>query len=343
VLSSLYALVAAARRRTYREAGRQRRLARPVISVGNLRVGGSGKTPAVAWLARLLADAGEKPAILSRGYARRRPVAGVVVVSDGRQVLADLDSSGDEPLMLARAVPGVPVLVCRERFRAGVAAEQQFGTTVHLLDDGFQHLPLYRDVDLLVVSPDDVANPRTLPGGRLREPLSAAAFASALLVPGATAAAAAQLASSLGVVAGFGLARAAEPPMQVDAGGGDVPATRDGTAFAVAGIANPDRFFRELSDGGWRVAGTMKFADHHRYSARDVARIMSAARAAGADAIVTTEKDLMRLLPHRPFPLTVKWVPLTVRIEPADAFRDWILARLAGARRRPGEGAEAAG
>ena len=131
---------------------RRRRLSQPVVSVGNLRVGGSGKTPIVAHIARLLLERGERPAILTRGYARRCRPDGVTVVSDGTTILAGIESAGDEPLMLARALPGVPVLVGANRYLSGRLAEERFGATVHLLDDGFQHLELARDVDLLLVS-----------------------------------------------------------------------------------------------------------------------------------------------------------------------------------------------
>jgi tetraacyldisaccharide 4'-kinase len=140
IASHLYALGARVRRRTLSSSDAQRRLDRPVVSVGNLSVGGSGKTPLVAYIARLLEDAGERPAILSRGYARTRPEDGVTVVSDGIRLRADLERAGDEPLMLARALPRVPVLVCADRYLAGRLAELRLGATAHLLDDGFQHL-----------------------------------------------------------------------------------------------------------------------------------------------------------------------------------------------------------
>jgi len=336
VLDSLYAHIARARRRACQRAGRQRHLRRPVVSVGNLRVGGSGKTPTVACLARMLVDLGERPSILSRGYARRHAPAGVIVVSDGRRLRSDLDASGDEPLMLARALEGVPVLVSEDRYLAGVVAEQHLGATVHVLDDGFQHLPLARDVDLLIVSEDDLADPRTLPGGRLREPLSAAAAADAVLVSGVSADAAQQIGVRLGVAATFGITRVAGEPRRLDVLAAAVPASRQTSVYAVAGIARPERFFQDLSRDGWALAGTFAFADHHRYDARDVARIVGAARAAGAAALVTTEKDLMRLLPFRPLALPVMWVPLTVRIEPDDRFRSWLSAKLADARRESG-------
>ena len=135
------------------------------LSVGNLAFGGRGKTPLVAMLARHFLARGERPAILSRGYARRRPEAGAVVVSDGRHLLADLDRAGDEPLMLARAVPGAIVVVCDVRSIAAALARRVLGATVLILDDGFQHRALARDLDLVVVTPEDLQG-RRAPVGR---------------------------------------------------------------------------------------------------------------------------------------------------------------------------------
>lgn len=151
IASHLYALGARVRRRTLSRSDAQRRLDWPVVSVGNLSVGGSGKTPLVAYIARLLEDAGERPAILSRGYARTRPEDGVTVVSDGIRLRADIERAGDEPLMLSRALPRVPVLVSADCYLAGRLAELRLGATVHLLDDGFQHMVLARTVNLLVL------------------------------------------------------------------------------------------------------------------------------------------------------------------------------------------------
>jgi tetraacyldisaccharide 4'-kinase len=145
-----------------------RRLGRPVVSVGNLSVGGSGKTPVVAHLARLLQTLGERPAILTRGYARRRPSARVTVVSDGTNVLQGLETAGDEPLMLAEMLTGVPVLVGADRFFG--SAEQELGATVHLLDDGFQQRRARARRRFAAGRWSDAAD-AVIPAGRLREPL----------------------------------------------------------------------------------------------------------------------------------------------------------------------------
>ena len=186
VLDLLYGRIARARRAWYeRRPSASRRLARPVISVGNLSVGGTGKTPLVAALARWLVAQGERPAILSRGYARRDRTAEPAVVFDGERELLTVHAAGDEPLMLARAVPGALVVVGASRFASGRHAESALGATVHLLDDGFQHLPLARDLDIVVTPAGALAADRVLPMGRLREPLDALRRASVLVVVGA--------------------------------------------------------------------------------------------------------------------------------------------------------------
>ena len=171
VLSTLYAAIV--RRRRERYAARpdlRQRLRNPVVSIGNLALGGRGKTPMTAYVVRTLLDMGERPAVLSRGYGRRDGSEGVVVVRDPDGIRADLPRAGDEPLMLARQLPGACVLSCPDRYLAGRLAEHHLGATVHVLDDGFQHLQLDRDVDLLIVARDDLARSATLPAGRLREP-----------------------------------------------------------------------------------------------------------------------------------------------------------------------------
>jgi tetraacyldisaccharide 4'-kinase len=322
-LSDLYAAVARRRRERFaRRPDLRRRLRRPVVSVGNLAVGGRGKTPTVAAIARLLVEMGERPAVLSRGYARTRPEDGVVVVSAPDGIRADLARAGDEPLMLARQLPGVAVLTSPDRYLAGRLAEHHFGVTVHVLDDGFQHLPLDRDVDLVIVSPEDLAaEARTLPLGRLRER------------PDALAAADAVLAAGEGVV----LPDGCDVPVfrlkrRLDAPVVQTPLDPAVPVLAVAGIADPRRFLADLAHLGWRVAASALFPDHHPYTARDVDRIHADARAAGAGAVLTTEKDYVRLLPFRPFPLPVGYVPLTMELEPLPDFRRWLDASLRAAR-----------
>jgi tetraacyldisaccharide 4'-kinase len=334
----LYGRLALFRRGWYeRHPDRVKHLSRPVISVGNLTVGGSGKTPIVAALAQLLVDMGERPAILSRGYGRRRAGDGVVVVSDGGQVLVGTDQSGDEPQMLARALPGVAVVVSADRYLAGTLAERRFGCTVHLLDDGFQHVQLARDVDLLAVSRADLEE-HVLPAGRLREPAEAAARANAAFVAGDDAdalfVADALRLPAFRVVAHYDEARLIHPF------GGPLPAAADRRVVAVAGIARPERFFAAVRAQGWEVAREITFRDHHWFTSRDVEAMSKAARETGAALVMTTEKDAMRLVPEvvgrgltprqaaREGP-PYAYLPMHVTIEPADRFAAWLQERLA--------------
>jgi tetraacyldisaccharide 4'-kinase len=329
-LGAVYGAAATWRRLWYAaDPTRVHRLTRPVLSVGNLRVGGTGKTPTVGYVARLLRDVGERPAILSRGYARQQQTDGVTVVSDGTRIVSDVAHAGDEPMLLARALPGVPVLVSTDRYLAGRLGEERFGVTVHLLDDGFQHVTLARDIDLLIVDPADLDD-RVLPVGRLREPIANAAIADAVLVPGADIVAATTMAQRLGVARAFALGRTLGDPVALHHSQSPFPV--DALLFAAAGIARPERFFDDLRAAGLTISGTRAFRDHHRFDQRDVDGIVVSARAAGATGVVVTGKDAVRLegldLAAMPF----AEAPLDVRVEPAAAFADWLVDRLDAVR-----------
>jgi tetraacyldisaccharide 4'-kinase len=331
-LSAIYGTAAAWRRAWYaRDPSRRRRLARPVISVGNLRAGGSGKTPMVEYIARLLVGRGERPAVLTRGYARRVARDGVTVVSDGTHVIADLDTAGDEPLMLARALPGVPVLVGADRYLSGILAERRLGATVHLLDDGFQHLELARDVDLLLVSEEDLTD-RPMPAGRLRERLDAAHAADAALVTAGYDSAADRVGRAVGVSPVFRISRAIGVPRTITAARDSVVVPPASRVFIATGIARPDRFVADIASAGWEISGVMEFRDHHLYDARDVGRIAAEARAKGSAIVLTTEKDAVRLGACDLSGLPIASVPLLIAVEPADAFRRWLSDRLQASR-----------
>jgi tetraacyldisaccharide 4'-kinase len=310
------------RRRFERQPQRQRHLLKPVISVGNLSMGGTGKTPVVAAIAQWLIDQGQRPAILSRGYARAHDVDGVVVVSDGREVLASIDQSGDEPMMLARQVPGAIVCVSPDRHLSGTLAEQRLGATVHVLDDGFQHVELARSVDVLVTTVGEIPNGKVIPFGRLREPMDAAARAHVLVVSDATAGAATAEAWTLGISQSCAAIRTLGTPVAIDEPKGS--SLQDARVMAVAGIAHPDRFIAALKDAGHHVVEAMTFRDHHRYTNADVSAIAAKAASCGATAVFTTDKDAVRLeelvgadlLTGLPF----YRVPLTVTFDPADAL-----------------------
>ena len=321
------------RRRWYeRHPHARRRLARPVISVGNLSVGGTGKTPLVAQIAAWLLSRGERPAILSRGYGRAVAEDGVVVVSDGERVLCDVDRAGDEPLMLARAVDGAIVAVAEDRHLAGTIAERHFNATVHVLDDGFQHVQLWRDLDLLMTRVGEAEQGRVLPLGRLREGIDAAARADLVVVLDADLAAARAEAWALGISQSVGARRALGLSRRSSAEVPGAKADATGSRVAVAGIGHPEQFFVMLRDAGYNVAQTIAFPDHHRFGADDIARIAAAVRASDAEGVVTTEKDLVRLERAGALPFPVVPVPMRLEIEGWELLTSAIEAALARAR-----------
>ena len=307
----------------------QRRLSKPVISVGNLSMGGTGKTPVVAAIAEWLISAGYRPSILTRGYGREEALDGVVVINpqisrmSRNDQLPLLAQTGDEPMMLSRQVPGATVCVSPDRYLGGVLAEK-LGCNVHILDDGFQHIELARQLDILVTTVGEIPNGRVIPMGRLREPMDAAARAHFLVVTDATAGAASAEAWTLGISQSCGSRRTLGAPVAVrDQGTG----IGDQGVLAVAGIAHPERFVQSLRDGGWNVVDSMTFPDHHRYSAKDLEAIAAKMHSAGASAVFTTDKDAVRFdSPAPSFPLYR--VPLEVKFDPPHALFESVKAVL---------------
>jgi tetraacyldisaccharide 4'-kinase len=299
-----------------------RRLGWPVVSVGNLSTGGSGKTPLAIALAKALTARGLHVDVLSRGYGRRRSTLPLLVDRDGTA-----EDFGDEPLLIARET-GVPVYVAAERYQAGLLAEnagQQVSESanqqvrVHLLDDGFQHRELHRDVDILLLSRADLSD-HLLPAGNLREALLAAKRAGVIAIPADKADIEDEIKSRGWQGAIWRLRRRMEiPPI-------------DGLVAAFCGIARPEQFFQGLEAAGVRLAARMTFPDHHRYSVRDLERLLDRARQAGATALLTTEKDRVRLgslgatLPES-IPLRI--AQLCIKIENEDAAIDWLIGRVA--------------
>ncbi len=291
-LTWLFAQVVRARNAHYDwRRARIYRLRLPVISVGNLSVGGSGKTPFVQTLGRWLTAQGIAFDILSRGYGRS--TRGVLQVDAGLgegtgqpmalrpQALAGKAALyGDEPLLLARTLK-VPVFVGEERREAGLAAEAWseatgHGTRVHILDDGFQHRRLHRDFDIVLLGPGDL-RARLLPFGRLREPLSSLGRANAVAAP-------AELAALLAAPNVWHLRRRLVL---------HEPAPTRPLAFC--GLAQPGQFWQSLADIGIYPAGTYAFGDHHRYGTKDIALLRRLARQHDANGFLTTEKDLLKL------------------------------------------------
>ena len=247
----------------------------------------------------------------------------MVVVTAGTGPLVAVEESGDEPFMLAREIAGVPIVVAADRARAGRAAIDRFNVTALILDDGFQHLQLERTIDLLVLSSADLVE-QLLPSGLRREPLSAARAADAVLVYG-TAQEANRIASQVAVPRSFFVTsrHCALRSLQ-----GTVPGPQTAVG-AVAGIARPQRFFDALRRDGRHVVREFTFPDHHWFTAAELQEIERQAREAGAEAIVTTAKDAVRIERHRDA-LLLPWaiLPLEVSIEPDAEFESWLRQRL---------------
>lgn len=332
--SLLYGLVIGIRNRLYNARLEVRRLPAPVVSVGNLTVGGSGKTPLVAWMARRYLERGWPVAVLSRGYRRRgsregREGAPFVLVSDGRQLLADIDVAGDEPLELARSVKGLVVAVGANRYRTGLEVIRRWGTHLFILDDGFQHRRLFRNLDLVCLDAGErTQDLNLLPKGRLREPLSSLSRAHALVWTRARAGRPNSELSSrvlrairkdLPVFRGgsrlAGLARLA--------GSGEVlppEALRDTAVGLMAGMARPDRLEEDLREVGARVTWLACRRDHHRWSRQEVERLTDGAREKGIQAIVVTGKDSVKLDFLESTPVPVYRAELETRIEESERF-----------------------
>ena len=281
-----------------------------VISVGNIAVGGTGKTPAVIAIAKYLQESDMRVAILLRGY-KRQSREKVTIVSDGERVCASLKESGDEAYMMAKQLTGIPVVVSRQRYEAGQVALERFSVDVLLLDDGFQHRQLARDVDILTVPAHSVpglhAAPknreRLLPAGRLREPTMALRRADIILLthtdivddplrpkeilkrfaPSALILESVHQPVHLYPLASFKGARR---------GAMSIAGKR---VLAVCGIGNPDAFVRTLKACSPESVALLAFPDHYRYTETDIARLDTAFRTAQADLIVTTQKDAEKL------------------------------------------------
>jgi tetraacyldisaccharide 4'-kinase len=253
------------------------RAARPVISVGNLAVGGTGKTPFVLLLVKKLAARGETPAILSRGYGAKRPPRHAAVVSRGRGPELDAHVAGDEPVLLAKK-SSARVVIARRRIEAAKIAAGELGATVLVLDDGFQHRRLARDLDIVLLdAADPFAGGRLLPSGRLREPPSALDRAGLLVLVGDPDARFDRPAVRV-------IARAAPP----------VPEIKGRRVALLAAIARPERFESTARALGAEIVHTDFHRDHRVLDARALEAFAIAAKAARAELLLTTEKDAAR-------------------------------------------------
>ncbi len=268
-LSMLFGAGVAIRNALYdRGALKAHKLTRPVVSIGNISVGGSGKTPFVIALGELLKQRGIEFDVLSRGYGRSSAEISVV------DPAGLPDQFGDEPLLIARKLQ-IPVIIGVDRYQAGLLAENKFSSWLHLLDDGFQHRRLHRDFDIVLLPKENLAG-TLLPVGCLREPISALRRADAVVL--------------------------ADPLEHAQIRAQIWPVRRSvtlsgvgGRAVAFCGIGRPGQFFDAIKGLGQNIAAKMIFRDHHRYQQADVDRLLRLKTNTGAEAFITTEKDLINL------------------------------------------------
>jgi tetraacyldisaccharide 4'-kinase len=317
----------------------QHKLEVPVISVGNLVMGGTGKTPLVQYLADLLLNHGRKPVILSRGYkGTSRSVINVVANNDA--ILMSAAEAGDEPRLLADTLPGVPVLTGKKRFLTGRYAIDNLGTDTIILDDGFQHLALHRDLDLVLFSaPKFLGNGRVIPGGELREPLSSLNRANAIIITGASK----ELATEVGEFIAFlqqkfpgkpvftGRYQVHEKISRVDQDKTEfLPAEelKIKPLFGFCGIAQPLSFQSTLQRENITLTGFASYPDHYMYSRSEIISLVNKARKSGANALITTAKDFVKLkevcIPK--FPLYV----LSVNLHMGQEFDAYLLDHIPG-------------
>ena len=284
---------------------RSYRLPVPVVSVGNLTVGGTGKTPVTIDLARRLIRQGYRPAILSRGY-KRLSTKPIVVVSDGNHLLAEAGDCGDEPYMMARAVPKAVVIVGADRRQTGRMAVSQFGCDVILLDDGFQHLRVSRQIDVVLYDyNDEPSSMKLVPAGRLREPLSALGRAQYVVITKVPANPSANRLESIRQTIKRFAPRAVVTTCQFEPDGVHRIYTRQNVAIttkltgarvlAFCGIARPETFFDQIRAMGGSLVDSVAFPDHHWFSERELGALKERFYQSGAELLITTEKDAVRL------------------------------------------------
>jgi len=325
-----------------------KRLPCPVVSIGNITVGGTGKTPMTVYVAELIRRFGYKVAIVSRGYKGKAEKTGGVVC-DGHKICMEPDQAGDEPFMMAKRLRSVPVIVGKDRFRAGMLAVKEFNPDFVLLDDGFQHLRLYRDIDLVLLDFNSpFGNGNLLPRGILREPASSLSRADALILTRSDSAPGSIKANLLDRLMYFSQKRSVYITFHapyiykvVKAVGDmehiDLSKSRDWDSeiikgrnvFAFSGIARNQDFKHTVESFGCDVRGFAGFPDHHKYSYEDINKILRSAKDAGVEIVCTTEKDYARMGHSKSWPIDLVIIGIEIAFGDYEAaFNAYIQNRL---------------
>jgi tetraacyldisaccharide 4'-kinase len=313
---------------------RSKRLPCMVISIGNITLGGTGKTPMTIYTAQLVQRLGYQVVVISRGYKGNAEKIGGVV-SNGSQILMTADDAGDEPFMMAYKLDQIPVVVGQDRFTSGMLAIRKFDPQVVILDDGFQHLRLWRDMDLVLLDHSrPFGNNHLFPRGILREPISALQRGDALIltrsdVPATTAFDDhIPLAPNQPVFRSFHVSHVYKvmqgKTIEYDQGG-----LKGCRVYAFAGIARNDDFRHTLKAFECKIKGFLAFPDHHRYSSSDIDKILRSAQAAEAEVLITTEKDHARMSNLLKWPIDLLVVGIEVSFgNQADRFFDFMQTRI---------------
>ena len=279
---------------------KQKKISCPVISIGNITLGGTGKTPTVIQIAELLSRNDRRVVVLSRGYGRKDE-AEIIVVSDGRSVLVDTQTGGDEPVLIASKLPGIPVVVGKKRYQTALLAIQRFRPDVVVLDDGFQHIRLKRDLDIVLVDAGNpLGNGKLFPAGILREPLGALKRAHAVLITKIESTADVNpLKETIQRNTRARIFTSQQVPVDlIDYRSNDIKplsALRGSKVLAMSGIARPDSFIKLLRSLGADIAAVCTYPDHFDYKKTDLAAVFQRAADEKVSMIVTTEKDAIRL------------------------------------------------
>ena len=289
---------------------RGKKLPRPVISVGNIVVGGTGKTPFVETLAKMLVHRGYKIAILSRGYKRKVTRASSIygIVSDGRKILLPAEESGDEPQLLARNIPDAVVITGKNRFITGNLAIDKYDCDILILDDGFQYRELHRDMDIVIISASlPFGNGHLLPRGILREPKGSLERASLFLLTHVDECTNLELLKQelKSIKPNAPIIEGIHSPVSLEDITSANPIKLDyltgRNIIALSSIGYPKSFENKLRNMGANIKDSVTFEDHHRYSNADFERILQLARDKKVEAIVTTQKDAVRIEPFRDY------------------------------------------
>ena len=330
-LSLLYGAVTRTRLSLYRRGTFQTtKLDRPVISIGNITTGGTGKTPLVEYVARTIAAQGKKVCILTRGYGRKDPHL-QVIVSDGYGVLASPSEAGDEPYLLATKLTGqAAVISSADRIAAGQEAIKDFGTEVFVLDDGFQHLRVARDLNIVCI---DATNPwgggRLLPYGRLRESLDGLKRADCFVLTRCDQVESVEaLRAEIVELTGRPIFESRMRPLRVTSlKNGPETIALPGRVGAFCAVGNPSSFFESFTRLGHELGLERAFADHHAYSQSDVDELHQLTRQTGANALITTAKDAVKLK-GLAFSLPCYVLEIEIVIDDADGFQKVVLDRI---------------